>query len=176
MSKFLTNRGNYVVRRPFEHYMDTNGDGTGVNNANGDYSGTPTEFYYAPPVGATIELTKFIIHVADKGIFEFDGYGAITAGVITNGYHITVERLGVEVLRLTDTLPIKTNADMSHLNTDYNKITFQNNEEAANVSFDVASFDTPLQLHGDLQDRFIVTLRDNYTGLEDHHFILYGKE
>ena len=175
MSAFLTNRGNYVVRRPFEHYLDTNGDGTGTRNAVGDYSATPTDFYYQPPVGVTVELTKLIIHVADKGLFSFDGYGAISAGQVVNGLQVLVERLGQVVLVLTDGEPITDNASMSHLNTDYQLVHFSNNHDSSSVSFDVATFDTPLQLHGDLGDKLILRLNDDFTGLDDHHFIAYGK-
>jgi len=175
MSKFLTNRGNYVVRRPFEHYLDTNGDGTGAINAVGDYSATVTDFYYQPPVGATVEVTKLIMHVADKTTFPFDGYGGIAAGTVVNGLEILFERLGVIALQLTDGVPITRNVDFVHLNTDYEKISFASNYEASSVSFDIQSFDTPLQMHGDLQDKLIVRLHDNFTGLDDHHFIAYGK-
>jgi len=174
MSRYLTNRGNYVVRGPFEHYLDTNGDGTGTFNAIGDYSATPTEFYYAPPAGITAVISKLIIHIADKGLFGFDGYGAIAAGQVVNGMTITVERLGVEVLSLTNGVPITDNASMSHLNVDYNKTTFANNEESSSVSLEDHSFGGPLNMHGDLGDRLIVTLNDSFVGLIDHHFILYG--
>lgn len=175
MSKFLNNRGNYVVRRPFEHYLDTNGDGTGVFNAIGDYSAAVTDFYYAPPVGVTVDIAKLIIHVADKTAFSFDGYGGLPAGTVVNGIEILVERLGVTVLHLTNGVPVKTNASLAHLNTDYSKITFASNYEASSVSFDITSFDTPLQMHGDLGDKLIVRLHDPFIGLDDHHFIAYGK-
>lgn len=175
MSKFLNNRGNYVVRRPFEHYLDTNGDGTGVFNATGDYSAAVTDFYYAPPIGTSVDITKLILHVADKASFAFDGYGGIAAGTVVNGLQILFERLGVIVLNLTNGLPITKNVDFVHLNTDYELISFASNYQAANVSFDIESFDTPLQMHGDLGDKLIVRLHDNFTGLDDHHFIAYGK-
>lgn len=175
MSRFLTNRGNYIVRQPFQHYLDTNGDGTGTDDATGDYSATATDFYYAPSVGVTAEITKLIVHVTDKGQFTFDGYGAIASGVITTGYSLLVERLGVIVLEITNGLPIISNADMTHLNTDYNKTAFASNEESAGVSIDQEAFGGPLLMHGDLGDKLIARLNDNYTGLEDHHFIIYGR-
>jgi len=175
MSKFLNNRGDYVVRRPFEHYLDTNGDGTGINNAIGDYSAAVTDFYYAPAIGESVDITKLILHVADKAAFAFDGYGGLAAGTVTNGIQILFERLGVIVLQLTNGVPITKNVDFVHLNTDYSLISFASNYQASSVSFDTESFDTPLQMHGDLGDKLIVRLNDNFTGLDDHHFIAYGK-
>jgi hypothetical protein len=175
MSRFLTNRGNYIVRQPFQHYLDTNGDGTGIENAIGDYSVGTTDFYYAPSVGVTAEVSKLIVHVADKGVFTFDGYGSLAAGVVVNGYSILFERLGVIALEITNGVPIVSNADMTHINVDYRKTSFSGNEEAAGVSLDQESFGGPLLMHGDLEDKLIVRLADNYTGLSDHHFIVYGK-
>ena len=156
------------------HYLDTNGDGTGVYDATGDYSVTATDFFFAPAAGETVEVTKLLVHVADKGPFDVDGYGAIAAG-LTVGIVIAVERLGAIVLRLTNGAPIKDNADLSHLNTDYRLTNFSSNYGSSIVSLDVAAFQTSLLMHGDLGDKLIVTLNDDFTGLADHHFIMYGK-
>ena len=174
MTDFLNNRGNYIVRSPYVHYLDTNGDGTGVKNAVGDYATTPTVFYYQPPVGITAEVTKLMIHVSDKGAFDVDGYGAIAPGQIVNGLKITVYRLGVKVLELTDGEPIVDNADLMHLNTDYKLINFTSNYGSSIVSLDAQAFQNSLLMHGDLEDQLRVELSDDYTGLEDQHFIMYG--
>jgi hypothetical protein len=175
MTDFLNNRGNYIVRSPYVHYLDTNGDGTGNYHAVGDYSITPTNFFFAPTAGETVEVTKLMVHISDKGLFDVDGYGAIAAG-LTVGVAITVERLGVTVLELTNGAPIKNNADLSHLNTDYRLTNFSSNYGSSIVSLDAAAFQTSLLMHGDLGDKLIVTLNDDFTGLDDHHFIMYGKK
>ena len=174
MSDFLNNRGQYIVRSPFVHYLDTNGDGTGDTDAIGDYSTTPAVFYFQPAAGITVEVTKLMIHIADKGAFDVDGYGAI-AGGLTNGVVISFYRLGQLALLLTDGAPIKNNADMSHLNTDYRLTNYSSNYGSSSVSLDVAAFQTSLLMHGDLQDQLRVELSDSFVGLDDHHFILYGK-
>lgn len=176
MSDFLNNRGNYIVRSPYVHYLDTNGDGTGTTNAIGDYSVTPAVFYFQPGAGETVEAAKLMMHVADKGAFEFDGYGSLAAGVVTNGVEITFYRLGQLALKLTNGEPIIANHAYSHLNTDYILSTYTSNYQASTVSFDAASFNGPLVMHGDLQDQLRVELNDNFTGLDSHQFILYGKK
>jgi len=174
MSKFLDNHGNYNVRVPTVHYLDTNGDGTGTTNAVGDYSAAVTSFYLAPAVGEVIVLEKLIIQVADKGAFAIDGYGGLAAGVVTNGVTIQFSRLGSVVTKLTDNAPIVTNADMSRLNTDYRLIPYASSYNSSFVSFDNTSFGTSLYMVGDLQDTLEVLLHDNFTGLESHRFIAYG--
>lgn len=176
MSIFLDNRGDYVVRAPFVHYLDTNGDGTGTADATGDYSGGTTVFYYQPAVGETVDVTKLMIHVGDKGSFDYDGYGAIAAGQVTNGVSITFHRLGQLALNLTNGKPVTQNADLAHLNTDYFKTTYTSNYESSTVSFDVEAFGTSLQMHGDLQDQLRVELSDSFVGLDDHNFIIYGRK
>lgn len=175
MSKYLDNHGDYNVRVPDVDYLDTNGDGTGSINANGNYA-TPTTFFYAPPAGEVAVIEKMIIHIASKGLFTLDGYGSIPAGTITTGYDIIFRRLGTVVTKLNNGKPIVSNADLAHINTDYRLINYANNYDASNVSLDAASFGGPLFMVGDLQDQLEITLLGDYSGLEDHHFILYGVE
>lgn len=175
MSRFLDKKGDYVVRGPFVHYLDTNGDGTGVRNAIGDYSAAPTIFFYQPPVGTTVEFDKLIIHLSDKGTFPIDGYGGLAAPLL-NGVVIRFKRLGQVILELTDGEPIKTNGNMARINTDYRIHAYAVTYNASTVSFNNTSFGGELQMHGDLQDRLEVVLNDNFTGLDDHHFIAYGRK
>jgi len=174
MSKFLDNHGNYTVRVPCVHYLDTNGDGTGTTNAVGNYSGAVTPFYLTPATGQVIVLEKLIIQVADKGAFAIDGYGGLAGGIVTNGVTIQFKRQGAVVTKLTDDSPIINNADMSRLNTDYRLISYASSYNSSSVSFDQTSFGTSLYMVGDLQDSLEVLLHDDFTGLESHRFIAYG--
>ena len=173
MSKFLDNHGNYNVRIPSVKYLSTSGDGTGITNAVGDYATTPTTFYYGPAMGTVYVAEKLIWHISDKGQFELDGFGNISGG-LANGVEIEFWRLGQLVLKITNGEPVMDNAGMSHLNTDYRKITYANSYESASVSIDNTSFGGPLYMIGDLQDQIRVPLTDDFTGLQYQHFILYG--
>jgi hypothetical protein len=173
MSKYLDNRGDYNVRVPAVKYLDTNGDGTGTTNATGDYATTPTTFFYGPPAGEVYVAEKLIWQISDKGAFGIDVFGALAAA-LPNGVEIEFWRLGQLVLKLTNGEPVKTNAGMTRINTDYRKIPYTSNYESAFVSLNAESFGGPLYMVGDLQDQIRIPLTDNFTGLDNQYFILYG--
>jgi len=54
------------VPTPVYRYLDTNGDGTGTQNANGDYSGASEIFYIQPGPSEIIRLERMLILVGGR--------------------------------------------------------------------------------------------------------------
>jgi hypothetical protein len=145
-------------------------DGTNNPNANGDYSTTAGEFVIEVPAGETkLNLSRVIVYIEDSGTFKAETYGALAA--LTNGVSLVIEKNGVET-DLTDSTPIKTNAQWGRLCYDVDVKTWGNGNSATVVrwTFSKSGVDLSLQMG----DRVIVRLNDNLTGLIDHTFLFQG--
>ena len=97
---------------PLIRYLDTNGDGTGTKDANGNYSVTPATFYIKPPLNEIYSITEFLIHVSDAQNFTITGFGSIAA--LTNGINIYAKRNNIISIDVMDGIPIKTNPQLLH--------------------------------------------------------------
>ena len=89
-------------------FLDTNGDGTGITNAIGNYNVTPTEFFIKPLVGEVYEIDRLIIQIADNGSIDAGSYGNGIS--LTNGITLKkIDDLGNILIDLTNNAPILTN-------------------------------------------------------------------
>jgi hypothetical protein len=80
-----------MARHPISRYADTVGDGSGIKNAIGDYSGeTPTIFKIAPSAGEIYVINRLIPFLRDTGGLDADKYGNNIT--LTNGIVIKVVR------------------------------------------------------------------------------------
>jgi hypothetical protein len=152
-------------------FLDTNGNGTGTKNATGDYSVTPDDFFYTAPAGGA-ELHRLIIHIEDTVGVQAEEYGNLGAA-LTNGYSLKVfDSNSVEVLDITDGVPIKTNAQLGRLGYDVDVRTWGAGNEIiqARITFSRAGY--PLFLPEGYQ--FKITFNDNLSGLIEHYFMLQG--
>ena len=73
----------------FSRYLDTNGDGTGTKNANGDYSSAEGIFYLAPGENEVFALSRMLISAYDTNGMQTQEYGN-TAAALTNGIAIRI--------------------------------------------------------------------------------------
>lgn len=160
---------NHLIRA-----LDTVGDGTGTTNANGNYAATAEEFFIQPPAGQLFTIHHLMVEIVDTASIDAGKYG--TGIILTNGIGITIEN-GALLVDLTHNLKIKTTAEWAYLAGPNNIQVF--NWGAGNDIFiaEIAianHFGKAITLNGDLSEKLIITLNDDFTGLVNHKFIAHG--
>ena len=156
---------------PFRRYLDTNGDGTGTKSAIGDYSGAPEEFFIQPPTDDVFALSMLLPSIGDAGKFGSSDYGAMS--MLTNGILVQkTDSVGNVLEDLTDQVPIRCNghwlANAGHATRDEDPAAADN---WATVSWSLGGR-LPLVLRH--EERFVVKLNDNFSGLTAHWFKIEG--
>ena len=154
-------------------HLDSIGDGTGVINANSDYSSGgsgSTEFFIAPPTGSAYRIHRLIVFVEDVGSFDSGFYG--NSVVLGNGMTVTIESGSTTLVDLTNGHPITTNSSWAHFCHDLTVFTFGTGNEFMSVRWTFAKSGTPVRLEN--PERLVVTLNDDLTGLVAHHFLVQG--
>lgn len=154
-------------------FLTINGDGTGNNNANGDYSVTPATFFIQPASDEIMIIHELYIHLVNSGAFPATVYASLGAA-LTNGVDILLTNDRSSGLSI---LPekIKTNDDFMHFGLGgFQLVNFSGGIDAIGASFKSSSFGMPITLVGSKSHKIEVILNDNLTGLVDHHFIAHG--
>lgn len=158
----------------FSRFLDTNGDGTGTKNANGDFSITPGQFFITPAAGQTLILSRLIIQIVDTGAFGSGNYGAgIT---LTNGIRLE-KRIGASTtdIDLVDNIPVITNIDWARFCFDTELSNFGAGENYLTARWTFARSGVDLTLNGNNNERCTIILNDNFTGLVGHFFLSQGR-
>ena len=149
-------------------YLSTVGDGSGIVNANGNYT-TPEIFFIQPAADEVMSIEKLIVHLTNGGALAIGSYGALSA--LPNGIDIVVTNEG-SVSRSIVPEVIKTNGDLLHLGPDSSLYNFTASIDAIIATLDFG--EKPVILDGSQGHKIEVLLSDNLTGLTDHHFIAHG--
>ena len=153
-------------------FLDTNGDGSGTDNANGDYSSVADEFYFQSSRDSFIN--RLIIHIGDTTGMQAQDYGNITSG-ITNGYVLKVQDdTQTDLLDLCDGVPIKTNGDLGRYCYDVELKSWGAGNEFLQARWTFANAGAPLFIRA--QHRLSITFNDDLTGLLEHYFMIQGYE
>lgn len=151
---------------------DTNGDGSGTTNANGDYSGTPDIFYIAPPAGETYDLSRIIVSMEDTAGMQAQEYGNLGAALGT-GVVLRVSDNGGVTNTLTP-FNITTNSQWGALCYDVDVKSWGSGNELLAARFTFAKSGIPLKLDGTKGEKFEVVLSDDLRGLISHYFLVQG--
>ncbi len=165
--------GVYADPIRFVQFLSTNGDGTGVINAVGDYT-TPEIFYIKPTNDEVIEIDRLVIHILDSGTLPVGEYGGL-GSALTNGIDIQVTNAR-SISRSILPSVIKSNVGLLHL-TDlgFSLVSFTGGIESITAVFDCKNGrGRCLILDGSQDHKLEILLSDNFTGLVDHHFIAHG--
>lgn len=159
--------GNLVFR-----YLDTNGDGTGTKNANGDYSVTPGRFYVQNANDKGMCVSRLIVHIQDAQNFSADNYGNL-ASALTNGVSVNAkDHVDNVLLDLTDGLPVKSNADWGRLCYDTINVSYGSGNDFVQVRWTFSKAGKFLSLAKD--ESLNVDLNDDLSGLVGHYFMVQG--
>jgi len=170
------------VPTPLYRVLDTNGDGSGTDNANGDYSSSEEIFYIQPPAGQIFRLERMLIFMRmKKGDFNFDQYGKDQ--VLSTGISVRVQNDSETIIDLTNGIPIKRFGDWirvcfdvdpagGDINQDYNEDVMV----GARWTFSKAGY--PIRLVGDNNERLEVVLNDDFRTstreIDEHYFMIQG--
>lgn len=163
------------MRRPEKaiyRFLDTSGDGTGTKNANGNYSGAVSTFYFQPV--ANCEIHRIMWMVSDTKGMEPEEYGNLGAA-LTNGFSIEVQNSSDEstIIDITDGVPIKKNGDWSRIAYDAQLLGWGNTaNEVAAARLTFARAGQPLLLKQSM--RLAIPLNDDLSGLIEHYFMIQG--
>ena len=156
-------------------YLDIDGDGTGVKNANVNGSVTPVTFKLQPGEGQAMAIHRLIIHIEDVGQLRVDHYGTLGAK-LTNGILLQVRSADDDsvLLDLLDGVKLDSNHEWSRLCYDMFPHDYGSPTDFAiayRLSFD--RFGGPLVLTAD--EYLCVVIQDNVTGLLEHYFMAQGE-
>lgn len=150
-------------------YLDTNGDKTGTNNAVGDYSSSPEEFFIQPPEGAVWAIERIIVSI--HGACGRAGYGSELP--LANGISMkTTDSSGEMILNLTNGVPIKDEMAWGALCFDVNHKDTGEDLTWVFARWTFAKAGLPIVLRD--QERLVVTLNDDMRHLAEHRFQAQG--
>jgi hypothetical protein len=154
----------------FRH-LDTDGDGGGTKNANGNYASVAEEFYIQPPAGQAYVINRMLVHIEDAGNFTANIYGA--GSLLTNGVNVSVRQSGgQEIVDLLDGVPVVDNAHWGGVSYDTDYVSFGAGNNSFNVRWTFAKSGVPIVLQN--QEKLVVNLRDDFSGLVEHYFLVQG--
>lgn len=145
-------------------YLDTNGDGTGTTNANGDYSSSADVFYIEAPTGLEYLVKELVWQVRDgAGTPSFSTYGILSA--LTNGITCKVMDGGTELADIFGGVAVVDNAGLE-LHAD------EIRTEGGSLVVARFRFDPPIYL--EVGHTLEIGLNDDFTDLVGHYFKAVG--
>ncbi len=159
-----------LIRR----FLDVDGDGTGVNDAIGDYSrmAEAEAFYIQPPAGTIYIIERMIVFVEDAGTFDSGSYGnGIT---LATGVVVRIQNDSGTLHDLTAGIAIKTNPQWGQCCYDAVVSKYGSGNESLSVRWTFAKGGYPLRLIGDNNERLEILLHDDFTDLVQHTFKIEG--
>jgi hypothetical protein len=159
--------------RPF--YVMATEDGMPGSNCDmlGNYAAEPKDFWIQAPEGQIYFGMLAALFLTLTNVRDKNQYGEILLG-LTNGVLFIYERGGIETV-LNPKGPIKTNAELvtsgwmplfSELNGNNDLFVFE--------FFFKDHFGAPQTLYGNVEDKFIVRLNDDFSTLTTHCFAISG--
>ncbi len=155
-------------------FLDTNGDGTGTKDANGNYSVTPAKFFIRAPAETFLVLYTMTINVEDNVALTQAGYGG-SVGPLTNGVNVYIANENeVNVLSLVDGRPIKANPQWQRIAHDIRTIAYSGAANGLTISWEFQRTGSPILLRP--FSSLVVALSDDFSHLTDHAFLIAGHQ
>lgn len=147
-------------------FLDTNGDGTGATNINGDYSATEEIFYIQPPAGKKYRISRMLLLLEDSHIV-WDQYGGM-GEALTNGIIIRTRNDSEVITDLTNGRPIKRNMDWGAHCYDVDRNSTGQGNDYFHGRWTFALAGQVLRLDGDMNERLECVVNDDLSGLVSH--------
>lgn len=146
----------------------------GVIDATGDYSVTPKTFVVEPPPGFALMGSRLIITVEDTAPMDSGFYGNNIT--LTNGISIWRERNGVLQVQWTDpNFPVTRNADWASYCHDVTLHSFGIGNSILTARWTATRVGPPIPFRSWLDERMVIYLNDDFTGLNGHKFQFQGQ-
>lgn len=154
-------------------FLSTNGDETGTIDAIGDYSSGITDFFIAPPTGELYILNRMLVCIQCTGLLATRKYG--DQAELTNGIKLCMYNGKMQTNNELSAVPIKSHDDWAGLCFDAVAPSYGNVAgKTVTIRWTFAKSGKALYLNGNLGDKFLVHLNDNFSGLEHHRFQIQG--
>ena len=159
--------------RTFHRYLDTVGNGSGEKNAIGNYSEEPIRFQFRPEFA--VEVNRLIVTIADRGQFDAGFYGNNIE--LADGIRVVLARADSAEghVDLLDGEPVRSNYQWARTCFDVNYIDFGLGVNAVVVRWTFDKAGDGIQVDGLSGDGFCVDLSDDFSGLEEHRFMIQGE-
>lgn len=164
-----------MSNKPLFRFLDTVGDGSGVKNAIGDYSSTPTKFLIKSKPGEMFFINRLLVSIEDDKTCDAEVYGSM-ASALTNGVEIKETANDALVVDITDGLPIKTNGEWGRICS-----SLEVKDWGPTAAYDYIQVcvtfgkcGQPLFIDGDSKEQLEIILNDDFSGLVAHHFMVQG--
>jgi len=147
----------------------------GSADANLDYSGGGlglTKFYIAPAPGEVYRIARMLVFVEDTKIIAAQ-YG--NAGALAVGVKLAVEdSIGTVLNDLMDNGTVNNSAEWAEYCYDAEVKAWGAGNEFLTVRWTFTKGGVYIRLVGDDDERLVITLNDDLTGLDSHEFIVEG--
>lgn len=154
-------------------FLDTNGNGTGTINANGNYSGAADIFYIQPLSTDVYRISSLTIQIEDSlNSFDTNTYGGATA--LSNGITLRVVNDSQTVLDVAGGQTINDNAEWLSLAKESQLLQGQSTGEVLRLFIDFDGYGQQIRLDGANNERLELTVNDDLTGLLSHTFFVRG--
>lgn len=159
---------------PFLRWLNLTGDGTHTGAAiTGNYSASPTDFYFQIPAGKIYEVAQILITISSGGSAAQGDYGNIANG-LTNGVKLLQKKGGVET-QLIGGLTVKKNFEYLAASSNFRQTSFTGGAQTLQISFDTyADLGGYIELDGDNSDQMIFRVNDNFTTLVNQKCVIRG--
>ena len=163
-----------IQQVPISRFLDTNGDGTGTKNAVGNYA-SPTEFYIQPAAGTIYRIARMIVTIEDTTGFTATEYGN-TGGALANGVTVQTKNDSGAITDWTDQQPVTVNSEWGKMCYDVDLKSWGAGNEILVARWTFERSGQQIRLDGDdaNNERFVVSLNDDLTGLIQHYFLVQG--
>ena len=152
--------------------LDTVGDGSGVTNAIGDYSGTQTSFKITDTTGWG-QIERILVSYRDSGAFDTELYGNGIA--LTNGVRCILRNSDDEIIQEYTAYPILSNGDWAAHCYDWAYFEEGTGDNYAAIRWTFSKSGQPVIVKFDKGEYFEVLLNDDFSGLIEHRFNVQGK-
>lgn len=138
-----------------------------------DGSVTPVEFYVRPVAGEVWRIARMLVFLEASSIAA-GSYGPVPVGSLSNGIRVYLANSDVETNDLLDVHTIHTSAGWAEYCHDAQVKAWGAGNEFLTVRWTFTKAGVPLRLDGNKQERLVVLVQDDLTGLVSHQFIVQG--
>lgn len=154
--------------------LTVNGNGTGTGSQNVNGSSTPVLFYIQPESNEIATLRRMNVEGIDGNFNNASQYGALGAA-LTNGIKVYVDVNGGALIKdYTKDITIKRNHDWALLAGVDNPVITGAGSDALIIRWTFALGGGDIVLDGSKNERLVIEIQDNLTGLTDQLAFVQG--
>ena len=163
----------YAQQKSIYQLMSSNGDGSGIVDAIGDYSTTPMALKISSSEAEIVEIHRLIVGIQDTGAFDAAKYGNGIA--LDVGINLYLKDSNGDIIETYTPQAVKTNAGWAFLCHDYNHFSFGTGDEVGTVRWTFDKSGQPIYINFGAGQYLEAVLDGDFSGLNHHFFTIEGK-